>query len=34
MAVKNDVLVSVESGPYRQDITRAFVEKAVVNLTK
>jgi hypothetical protein len=34
MAVKSDVLVSVESGPYRQDITRAFVEKAVVNLTK
>jgi hypothetical protein len=34
MAVKSDVLASVESGPYRQDIARAFVEKAVVNLSK
>jgi hypothetical protein len=34
MAVKSDVLASVESGPYRQDIARAFVEKAMVNLMK
>jgi len=34
MAVKSDVLASVESGPYRQDIARAFIEKAVVNLAK
>ncbi|MDB5407557.1 MAG: hypothetical protein JWL84_2469 [Rhodospirillales bacterium] len=34
MAVKSDVLASVESGPYRQDIAKAFVEKAMVNLMK
>jgi hypothetical protein len=34
MAVKNDVLVSIESGPFQQDIARGFVEKAIVNLTK
>jgi hypothetical protein len=34
MAVRSDVLASVESGPYRQDIARAFVEKAMVNLMK
>jgi hypothetical protein len=34
MAVKSDVLASVESGPYRQDLARAFVEKAMVNLMK
>jgi hypothetical protein len=34
MAVKSDVLASVESGPYRQDIAEAFVEKAMANLMK
>jgi hypothetical protein len=34
MAVKSDVLASIESGPFEQDIARAFVEKAIVNLTK
>jgi hypothetical protein len=34
MAVKNDVLASIESGPFRQDIARAFVERALVNLSK
>jgi hypothetical protein len=33
-AVKGDVMVSVEGGPVRQDVQRAFVEKAVVNLSK
>lgn len=34
MAVKSDVMASVESGPFRQDIARAFVEKAIVNMSK
>ncbi len=34
MAVTNDVLVSIESGPFQRDIARAFVERAVVNLRK
>lgn len=34
MAVKNDVLASIESGPFRQDVARAFVEKAVINLAQ
>jgi hypothetical protein len=34
MAVKNDVLFSIESGPFKQDVARAFVYKAVVNLGK
>ena len=33
-AVKSDVMVSVESGPLNQDIARAFVERAVLNLAK
>lgn len=33
-AVKGDVMVSVEGGPMRQSIQRAFVEKAIVNLSK
>ncbi len=33
-AVKDDVMVSVEGGPFRQDVQKAFVEKAVVNLGK
>ena len=33
-AVKNDVMVSVESGPLNQDTARAFVERAVLNLAK
>jgi hypothetical protein len=32
-AVKNDVMVSVEGGPVRQDIQQAFVEKAIANLS-
>lgn len=32
MAVKNDVLISIESGPFKQDVARAFIHKAVVNL--
>jgi hypothetical protein len=31
-AVKNDVMVSIEGGPIRQDIQQAFVEKALTNL--
>ena len=34
MAVKNDVLVTIESGPFEQDVARALVEKAIVNLAK
>jgi hypothetical protein len=33
-AAKGDVLVSVEGGPTLQDIQRAFVQKAIVNLSK
>jgi hypothetical protein len=31
MAARNDVLVSVQSGPFRQDIARSCVERTVVN---
>jgi hypothetical protein len=33
-AVKGDVMVSVEGGPIQQNLQRAFVEKAIVNLGK
>ena len=33
-AVKGDIMVSVEGGPIRQDIQRAFVQKAILNLSK
>jgi hypothetical protein len=33
-AVRNDVRVSIEGGPMLQDVQRAFVEKAVGNLSK
>jgi len=33
-AVKGNVMVSVEGGPAKQDIQRAFVEKAILNLSK
>jgi hypothetical protein len=33
-AVKGDVMISVEGGPMPQDVQRAFVEKAIVNLGK
>jgi hypothetical protein len=33
-AVKGDVMVSVEGGPIKRDVQRAFVEKAIVNLSK
>lgn len=33
MAVKRDVLVSVETGPFGQSTGRAFVERAIRNLT-
>lgn len=33
-AVKNDVMVSVESGPLNQDTARGFIERAVLNLAK
>lgn len=33
-AAKGDVKVSVEGGPMRQDMQRAFVQKAIVNLGK
>jgi hypothetical protein len=33
-AAKGDVRVSIEGGPVRQDIQRAFVQKAIVNLGK
>ena len=33
-AVKNDVMMSVESGPLKQDVARAFIEKAAFNLAK
>lgn len=32
MAVKRDVLVTIESGPFKQDVARAFIQKAIVNL--
>jgi hypothetical protein len=31
MAARNDVLASVQSGPFRQDIARSCVERTVVN---
>jgi hypothetical protein len=33
-AVKNDVMASIEGGPYKVDVQRAFLQKAFVNLTK
>jgi hypothetical protein len=33
-AVNSDVMVSIEGGPFKRDVQRAFVEKAFVNLTK
>jgi hypothetical protein len=33
-AVKSDVMVGIEGGPFKQDVQRAFIEKAVVNLVK
>ena len=33
-AVKDDVRVSIEGGPMQQDIQRAFIRKAVANLSK
>ena len=33
-AAKGDVRVSIEGGPMQQDLQRAFVQKAIVNLTK
>ena len=33
-AVKADVMVSIEGGPFRQDVQRAFVERAIANLGK
>ena len=33
-AVKNDVMVNVESGPFKQEVARAFIEKAVLNLAR
>jgi hypothetical protein len=32
--VKSDVMVGIEGGPFKQDVQRAFIEKAVVNLAK
>jgi len=34
MAVRRDVLASVESGPFRQDMSKAFVAKALANLSR
>jgi len=34
MAAKNDVLVSVESGPFKSDTSRSFVKKAIENLAR
>jgi hypothetical protein len=34
MAAKNDVLVSVESGPFQADTSRSFVKKAIENLAR
>ena len=34
MAVKSDVLLSIESGPFKQDVAKALVRKAIVNLGK
>jgi hypothetical protein len=33
LGVRRDVLISVESGPFRQDLIRALVVKALANLT-
>ncbi len=33
-AAKNDVMVSVEGGPLQQDLQRAFVTRAIINLTR
>ena len=33
-AVKRDVLVSIESGPFMQDVAQAFVAKAIENLNR
>jgi hypothetical protein len=33
-AVKGDIRISVEGGPMQQDLQRAFVQKAIVNLGK
>jgi hypothetical protein len=33
-AVKSDVMVSIEGGPFKRDVQRAFVEKAVLNLAR
>ena len=34
MAAKNDVLVSVESGPFEADTSRSFVKKTIENLAR
>lgn len=34
MAAKDDVLVSVESGPFKADTSRSFVSKAIENLAR
>ncbi len=34
MAVKNDVMVSIESGPFEADTSRSFVKKAIENLAR
>ncbi len=34
MAVKSDVMVSIESGPFKADTSRSFVKKAIENLAR
>jgi hypothetical protein len=34
MATKADVLVSIESGPVKADISRSFVRRAIDNLMR